>query len=160
MLTSNATGVATWEAPVSPVQWTLEHYFAQIPLFTNFDVIDINPGNQTVNTGVNNISLSTMTINRRTKYAIRGGSSSGWRYVNLVLGAGQSCYFMATIDVVDFSYSTSVGALLGAASPSITTATSSYTWSRPTLHTGPLTVEIFRRNGSPGPGYISIFRVS
>ena len=159
VLTSNATGVATWEAPVSPVQWTVKHYLAEQRLFGSYDVIDVSPGNQTINSGLNNINLSSFTVGRSTKYLIRSGANNQARQLDLVIGAGQSCYFLAKDTTGDFAYNAAVGVLLGVASPSSSTATSSYTFVEPTLHSGPTTVRVINHN-SGASGWILFYRVS
>ena len=159
VLTSNATGVATWEAPVSPVQWTVNHHLAERRLFGSYNVTDVNPGNQTINTGMNTINLSSFTVGRQTKYLIRSGSTSASRQVQLVIGAGQSCYFMAKDSGTDFAYQAAVGVLFTVATPAISTATASYTFPEPTLHTGPTTVLVISSGSGPS-GWISLFRVS
>ena len=158
VLTSNATGVATWEAPVSPVQWTLNHHLAERRLFGSYNVTDINPSGQTINTGMNTINLSSFTVGRQTKYLIKSGATGGTRQVQLVIGAGQSCYFMANAGTA-VSYQAAVGVLFTVATPSITTATASYTFPEPTLHTGPTTVLVISSTSYPN-GWISLFRVS
>ena len=159
VLTSNATGVATWEAPVSPVQWTVNHHLAERRLFGSYNVTDVNPGNQTINTGMNTLNLSSFTVGRQTKYLIRSGSTSASRQVQLVIGAGQSCYFMAKDSGTDFAYQAAVGVLFTVATPAISTATASYTFPEPTLHTGPTTVLVISSGSGPS-GWISLFRVS
>lgn len=159
VLTSDANGNASWEALVSPVQWTVNHHLAERRLFGSYNVTDVNPGNQTINTGMNTINLSSFTVGRQTKYLIRSGSTSASRQVQLVLGAGESCYFMAKDSGSDFAYQAAVGVLFTVATPAISTATASYTFPEPTLHTGPTTVLVISSGSGPS-GWISLFRVS
>jgi hypothetical protein len=156
-LTTDAVGNTSWAQPVVPPAWTVNDHLAERRLFGSYDVTDINPGTHTIQLGMNTLNLSTFTVGRQTKYLIRSGANGGTRQVQLVIGAGQSCYFMANSNT--FSYQTAVGVLFTVATPAISTATSSYTFAEPTLHDGPKTVLIISSSSFPN-GWISLFRVS
>ena len=168
VLTSNALGVATWEAPVNPPQWTIEHYLAEQRLFNRWNAIDTFPGqtNDTVARGsITNVALSSMTVGMYNKWRVSTGSTSGGlRQVDLILAAGQSCYFGKLVSSgASDTFDASVGVTLSTTPASIndsgTSIGSSYAGLTPTLHSGPKTVTVY----SPGSGrnaWFTVFRVS
>ena len=165
VLTSNALGVATWEAPVNPPQWTIEHYLAEKRLFGRWDAIDTNPGatNDTVSGAVTNVALSTMTVGMYSKWRVSTSSSNGDRRVDLILGAGQSCYFGKLVTSHAEIFNAAVGVTLNNAPTSIdasgTSIGTSYAGLTPTLHTGPKTVTVSTFGGGRN-AWFTVFRVS
>jgi hypothetical protein len=165
VLTSNALGVATWEAPVNPPQWTIEHYLAEKRLFGRWDAIDTNPGqtNDTVSGAVTNVALSTMTVGMYSKWRVSTSSSNGDRRVDLILAAGQSCYFGKLVTSHTEIFNAAVGVTLNNAPTSIdasgTSIGTSYAGLTPTLHTGPKTVTVSTFGGGRN-AWFTVFRVS
>jgi hypothetical protein len=166
-LTTDASGNTSWAEPVVPPQWTINHYLAEQQLFGRWNAIDTNPGQQqdTVARGsITSVALSTMTAGMYNKWRVSTGSTSGGlRQVDLVIAAGQSCYFGQLVSSHADVFESAVGVTLSTAPTSITasgtTIGSSYAGLTPTLHTGPKTVTVY----SPGAGrngWFSVFRVS
>ena len=166
-LTTDGSGNTSWAEPVVPPQWTINHYLAERQLFGRWNAIDTNPGQQqdTVARGsITSVALSTMTAGMYNKWRVSTGSTSGGlRQVDLVIAAGQSCYFGQLVSSHADVFESAVGVTLSTAPTSITasgtTIGSSYAGLTPTLHTGPKTVTVY----SPGSGrnaWFSVFRVS
>ena len=173
VLTSNADGVATWQSPVNPPQWTIDHYLAEKQLLDRWDVIDTNPGGTNTTMAafvVTNVALSTMTVGRLSKWRMRSGSETNMpaRRLDLTLATGQSCYFGKLITTTDSdTFNAAVGVSLSTVPVSIndsgTSIGSSYAGLTPTLHTGPKTLTVWAPSsgsGSGRTGWFTVFRVS
>ena len=174
VLTSNADGVATWQSPVNPPQWTIDHYLAERQLLGRWDVIDTNPGGNNVTIPafvVTTVALSTMTVGRFNKWRMRSGAETtgAARRLDLTLATGQSCYFGKLITSTDTdTFNAAVGVSLSTVPVSIndsgTAIGSSYAGLTPTLHTGPKTLTVWAPTGSGTgngrTGWFTVFRVS
>ena len=173
VLTSNADGVATWQSPVNPPQWTIDHYLAEKQLLDRWDVIDTNPGGTNTTMAafvVTTVALSTMTVGRLSKWRMRSGSETNMpaRRLDLTLATGQSCYFGKLITTTDSdTFNAAVGVSLSTVPVSIndsgTAIGSSYAGLTPTLHTGPKTLTVWAPSGGSGngrTGWFTVFRVS
>ncbi len=170
-LTTDNLGNASWAEPTNTSLPTVAHFIYSQYFFRSIVVIDTNPGatNNTVAQGATvNVPLSTLTVGAVNKWRISTGSTNGSRQVNLVLAAGQSCYFTAPSATV--TYQAAVGNPLidptTAFNTALATATSSLgaAWSigLPTLHTGPKTVTVWiaSGNGTGFDGWFSAYRIS
>jgi hypothetical protein len=164
-LTTDSSGNTSWAEPVVPPQWTIKHYLAEKQLFGRWNAIDTNPGqaNDTVAGAVTSVALTTMTAGMYNKWRVSTSSSSGDRRVDLVIAAGQSCYFGQLVTSHSETFNAAVGVTLNSVSTSITssgtTIGSSYAGLTPTLHSGPKTVTVSTFGGGRN-AWFSVFRVS
>jgi hypothetical protein len=164
-LTTDSSGNTSWAEPVVPPQWTINHYLAERQLFGRWNAIDTNPGqsNDTVAGAVTGVALTTMTAGMFNKWRVSTSSSSGDRRVDLVIAAGQSCYFGQLVTSHTETFNAAVGVTLNSVPTSITasgtTIGSSYAGLTPTLHSGPKTVTVSTFGGGRN-AWFSVFRVS